>query len=210
MRLSNNSKSEGEEGIKRLDMSYFENMWRVHSEAFRKDLPLLKILHYRSEDLYLMHKVMDKLFISDENVYAYGYFKGERLSCVAFCMNSKWRPRIRQIFESGIDMLRELGPIKAYRALRFGVLLYIKSWPTIPCMRLVSIGSDDNARGKGLGTKMLCFIGEEFRKQGYRFIQLEVEDVNPSKRLYLREGYEVYKHFKIDGVSWSVMIQSLG
>jgi len=56
---------------------------------------------------------------------------------------------------------------------------------------------------------MLSFLRETFRDEGYNFIQLEVEDVNPAKRLYLREGYRVIKQFKTSGVGWSVMVQSL-
>jgi ribosomal protein S18 acetylase RimI-like enzyme len=157
-----------------------------------------------------MHKNMDRLLLNDERVYVYGCFREDRLACIAFCADSKWRPKIRQAFELGISMLRVLGPIKTYRALKFNILLSIKSRPVEePCIRVMAIGTDDSARGQGLGTEMIRFLREEFKKQGYRSIQGEVEEVNPAKRLYLREGGKEVKHFRIDGVDWSVMILPL-
>jgi ribosomal protein S18 acetylase RimI-like enzyme len=199
-----------DEQIRRLDINHFDEALRVHSEAFRNDLPLLRILHYRAEDLYLMHKNMDRLLLNDERVYVYGCFREDRLACIAFCADSKWRPKIRQAFELGISMLRVLGPIKTYRALKFNILLSIKSRPVEePCIRVMAIGTDDSVRGQGLGTEMIRFLREEFRRQGRRLIQLEVEGVNLAKKLYLREGYEVRKNFEVDGVDWSVMILPL-
>lgn len=106
-------------------------------------------------------------------------------------------------------MSKDLGVVKTYRALKFFLLLSIRSRHGKDCARLVTIGSSDSGRARGFGTKMLSFLRETFRDEGYNFIQLEVEDVNPAKRLYLREGYRVIKQFKTSGVGWSVMVQSL-
>ncbi|MDY6965801.1 MAG: hypothetical protein SVM80_07515 [Halobacteriota archaeon] len=50
------------EEMRRIDMSHFDEALRVHRETFREDLPLLKILHFSSDDLSLMFKHLDRLF----------------------------------------------------------------------------------------------------------------------------------------------------
>ena len=47
-----------------------------------------------------------------------------------------------------------------------------------------------NARGLGIGTKMLEEIENEAKRMGCSKITLEVRTDNPARNLYVREGYE--------------------
>jgi len=71
--------------IRRLNIDHLDEVWRVHSEAFQNDEPLLKILHYSREDLKKMNKNVDRLFLSDEGSDVYGYFNECELVSVSLC-----------------------------------------------------------------------------------------------------------------------------
>ncbi|MFN1835090.1 GNAT family N-acetyltransferase [Balneola sp. MJW-20] len=47
-----------------------------------------------------------------------------------------------------------------------------------------------DARGMGIGTRMLIKIGEEARKLGCSKVTLEVREDNPARRLYEKLGFE--------------------
>ena len=54
------------------------------------------------------------------------------------------------------------------------------------------------ARGKGIGTRLLAEIETIAREDGFERIWLDVIDTNPRARvLYEREGYEVIKEQKL-------------
>ncbi|MDY6965800.1 MAG: GNAT family N-acetyltransferase [Halobacteriota archaeon] len=132
------------------------------------------------------------------------------MACVAFCFSDDWIPNVWFSLEFGINLLKELGVIKSYRTVRFFALWLLKTRPKTPCMRIQFMGVDDENRGRGIGTKMARLLKEEFKKEGYHYIQGEIEEVNaPSKRVTFKEGAKAQKHFRIDGVDWIVVLMPL-
>lgn len=50
------------------------------------------------------------------------------------------------------------------------------------------------ARGKGIGTRLLASVTEYARENGFKYVRLDVVNTNPdARRLYEREGFEVVK-----------------
>ena len=60
-----------------------------------------------------------------------------------------------------------------------------------------------DARGMGIGTKLLDHVKEEAEKMGCSKITLEVREDNPAQKLYEREGFEFGEP------RWWYMTQSL-
>lgn len=61
------------------------------------------------------------------------------------------------------------------------------------CLQMIAVNS--NARGKGIGQKMLIHLEEFARNNGYTEIVLDVIDNNSrAKKLYEREGFLVSRH----------------
>ncbi len=48
-------------------------------------------------------------------------------------------------------------------------------------------------RNKGIGTALLAHIASVYRRMGIQQISLSVDQLNPAKALYERNGYEIYK-----------------
>ncbi|MDY6959541.1 MAG: hypothetical protein SVK08_10340 [Halobacteriota archaeon] len=197
------------EDVRRLNIHHLDDVWRVHSEAFQNDEPLLHILQYSREDLEKMNRFVDELFLCDGSYDVYGLFHDGDLVCISLCHRGNLTPKTRYSLKFLMGMLRDLGVIKSLRALKFFAILSMMSRYDSDCVRLVAIGASDSGRGGGCGTKMLRFLRNTFGDEGYRFIQLEVEEVNPAKGLYLREGFKVVNEFETCGVSWNVMVQAL-
>lgn len=63
----------------------------------------------------------------------------------------------------------------------------------ILCLQMLAV--DSNARGKGIGRKMLIHLEEFARTNGYKEIVLDVVDNNSgAKKLYELEGFLVSRH----------------
>ena len=62
-------------------------------------------------------------------------------------------------------------------------------------LKLEMLAVSPNARGKGVGKKMLAHLRDLALREGFKRITLEVIDSNEkAKHLYLREGYEDKKY----------------
>ncbi|TDW51848.1 ribosomal protein S18 acetylase RimI-like enzyme [Flavobacterium sp. 270] len=65
-----------------------------------------------------------------------------------------------------------------------------------------SLGVDPNYQGKGIGSKMLQFLIDEYVIKNKQTLGLLVEEANPNaKRLYLRLGFEAVGHKTLGGKS---------
>ena len=55
----------------------------------------------------------------------------------------------------------------------------------------VSIAVREDARGRGVGTSLLCALADRARSDGFHALSLSVEKDNPAVRLYERAGFSV-------------------
>ena len=63
------------------------------------------------------------------------------------------------------------------------------------CLQMIAV--NPIARGKGIGKKMLDYLDDFTRKEGFKQVVLDVIDNNEGAiKLYKREGYFVTKHMK--------------
>ena len=70
-------------------------------------------------------------------------------------------------------------------------------------VHLEQIGVSEQARGRGIGKKLMAWAHTTARDAGATFISLEVISVNRAKRLYEREGYVVTPNPEGDGcITW--------
>ena len=70
-------------------------------------------------------------------------------------------------------------------------------------VHLEQIGVSEQARGRGIGKKLMAWAHTTARDAGATFISLEVISVNRAKRLYKCEGYAVTSNPEGDGcITW--------
>jgi len=53
----------------------------------------------------------------------------------------------------------------------------------------ISMAVKSGFRGKGIGTKLIERISEEYQRLGYSVLSLSVDELNPAKNLYERMGF---------------------
>lgn len=62
------------------------------------------------------------------------------------------------------------------------------------CLQMIAV--NPNARGKGIGNKMLDYLDEYSKQEGFKHVVLDVIDHNEGAiKLYERKGYVVTKHW---------------
>ncbi len=76
-------------------------------------------------------------------------------------------------------------------------------------LRLELLGCHSTYRGNGLGTKMLRFLMEQAKSEGYKQLQLEFEDGCPAHTLYRREGFGIVRDFNVLGHKSYIMRRRL-
>jgi ribosomal protein S18 acetylase RimI-like enzyme len=57
-------------------------------------------------------------------------------------------------------------------------------------LKIHDLVAHPDARGLGVGTKLLDYVQEEAERRDCSKITLEVREDNPAKKLYEREGFE--------------------
>ncbi|MFK7907632.1 MAG: GNAT family N-acetyltransferase, partial [Chitinophagales bacterium] len=57
----------------------------------------------------------------------------------------------------------------------------------------ISMAVKSGFRGKGIGTKLIERISEEYQRLGYSALSLSVDQLNPAKNLYERMGFNFFE-----------------
>ena len=198
--------------IRRLDLSHHDDIVRVYSEAFSDDEPLMRQLHLRRDELPSFWKRTCALFLSGSirgRARIYGLFEEGRLQSCAMVSDDKWIPRLGALWEMVTKYRRTLGMRKLMAFMRYSLEQPLKTLPPHSCIRLHALACAHGARGRGLGTVMLGFLKDVSSLGGYNHIQLEVEEINPSRHLYHRMGYRVSRTIRLVGEPYHVMIQHI-
>jgi ribosomal protein S18 acetylase RimI-like enzyme len=85
-------------------------------------------------------------------------------------------------------LMREFGWFSG--ALRYSATLLFERKPRTGTLQLDGIAVHSEARGLGIGTKLIAALEAFALQQGYQGVQLEVVDTNPhARRLYERLGF---------------------
>ena len=135
-----------------------------------------------------MNQVDARILFGEAITYNMGYYYKEDGKVLGAALLSKRKTPYLKINR---HIRKKMGFIKG---MLFGKIFNVTSPKKhVICLQMISVSP--NARGKGVGKKMLDYMNEIAKNNGSNQIILDVIDNNKGAiKLYEREGYTISKH----------------
>jgi len=177
--------------VERLESSDRLEMLELFTQAF-KDHSLFPALDAKPEATGPLMQALLDCFGGAKSALLYGIRKEHNLVCASISLDSKVEPSKPALMRFILALYRALG----WRIAREFEVVH-KEEPTYEdrYLELLIFGTLPSYQRQGLGRKMLSFLYNEAKKEGYKGMIL-VTDRNASAfQLYLKEGFVVDKEF---------------
>lgn len=107
------------------------------------------------------------------------------------------QPLEKEVIENMVDEMKKVPTTMTYIAYlndkAVGIVTCFIGFSTFTASKVFKIHDvavHPDARGMGIGTRMLIKIGEEARNLGCAKVTLEVREDNPARRLYEKLGFQ--------------------
>ena len=186
---------------------------RVLSEAFAGDLGLQRQVGLQEHQMPRFWEMQVDLFHaaspSEHWARILTCHDGGRASAALVLFEEGWVPD-PELLGSHLSRYRKAFGLRAMgRYLRFSHEYSVQTRPDGRCLRLQSFGCDDASRGRGLGSTFLEWTHAYGRDYGHDHVQLEVQQDNRARELYLRHGYSLVRSIDVCGVPMDVMTRKL-
>lgn len=187
--------------IEPLKASNKPELLEVFTEAFR-DYPFFPGFKVISEPERRLLKAALDLGVGMKGSWLYGIRESSRLVCASISVSSLAKPSILSLARVAFSMIvqliylrRKLGRYTLKELLAFFERVFYKEKPKYkePHLELLIFGTVPTHQRRGFGRKMLHFLYEKARNEGYRGIILLTNPEAPAFSLYLKEGFNVEK-----------------
>ena len=177
--------------VKRLGRSNRLELLELLTQAF-KEHPLIPALDAKPEATGpLMNAFLD-CFGGARRVLLYGIRKDNKLVCASLSLDSTVEPSKPALMRFIFSLYRALG----WRIAReFGVVHKEEPKYEDHYLEMVILGTLPAYQRQGLGRKMLRFLYNEAKREGYKGVILVADRNTPAINLYLKEGFIVDKEF---------------
>ena len=177
--------------VERLGRSNRLELLELLTQAF-KEHPLIPALDAKPEATApLMNAFLD-CFGGARRVLLYGIRKDNKLVCASLSLDSAVEPSKPALMRFIFSLYRALG----WRIAReFGVVHKEEPKYEDHYLEMVILGTLPAYQRQGLGRKMLNFLYNEAKREGYKGAILVADRNTPAFNLYLKEGFIVDKEF---------------
>ncbi len=177
--------------VERLGRSNRLELLELLTQAF-KEHPLIPALDAKPEAAApLMNAFLD-CFGGARRVLLYGIRKDNKLVCASLSLDSTVEPSKPALMRFIFSLYRALG----WRIAReFGVVHKEEPKYEDHYLEMVILGTLPSYQRQGLGRKMLNFLYNEAKREGYKGVILVADRNTPAFNLYLKEGFIVDKEF---------------
>ena len=177
--------------VERLKSSDKTELLELLTQAF-KEHPLIPALGANPEATGPVMNAFLDCFGGVERVLLYGIRKDNKLVCASVSLDSSVEPSEPALVGFVFSLYRALG----WRIVREFEVVH-KEEPKYEdrYLELVILGTLPAYQRQGLGRKMLRFLNNEAKKDGYKGVILVADCNTPAFNLYLKEGFIVDKEF---------------
>lgn len=177
--------------VERLGRSNRLELLELLTQAF-KEHPLIPALDAKPEATApLMNAFLD-CFGGTRRVLLYGIRKDNKLVCASLSLDSTVEPSKPALMRFILSLYRALG----WRIAREFEVVH-KEEPKYEdhYLEMVIFGTLPAYQRQGLGRKMLHFLYNEAKREGYKGVILVADRNTPAFNLYLKEGFVADKEF---------------
>ncbi|MCS7222105.1 MAG: GNAT family N-acetyltransferase [Anaerolineae bacterium] len=179
--------------VEQLGHSNKSEMLDVFTQAFAKP-PLIPAIGTRIWNIKRMMNAFLDFFGGTKKSRWYGIRENRRLVCASLSVDSSEEPSGLALFRFIFALSRAIG----WRAVKeLGVIYKEKPKYEGRYLELILLGTLPASQQQGFGRKMLRFLLETAKKQGFRGVILVADRATPAFRLYLKEGFKVDKEFAV-------------
>lgn len=192
--------------IRKLNLKDYSELLKIATECFQDDIPFQKGLKYTRYDIQKLFKPLYKFILLDSHFQSFGFVRGEILGYIVLWTGI---PNLLNLIKFLKDVVNELRLKKFLLFLRYMFIYESKILRFKKRVRIFAIGVKESERGKGIAKELLRFADNEAKRLGFKEVQLEVEEINPARFLYLKSGYKTIKKFKIARENWWLMKKDL-
>jgi len=177
--------------VERLKGSDKPGLLDLFVEAF-KEHPLIPALGAKPEATGPVMNAFLDCFGGAERVLLYGIRKDNKLVCASVSLDSTVEPSEPALMRFIFSLYQALG----WRIVREFEVIH-KEEPKYEdrYLELIIFGTLPAYQRQGLGRKMLHFLYNEAKKDGYKGVILVADRNTPAINLYLKEGFIVDKEF---------------
>ena len=177
--------------VERLRGSDKPGLLDLFTEAF-KEHPLIPALGAKPEATRATMKAFLDYFGSTKSSLLYGIRRDNKLACASVSLDSTVAPSKPAL----IGFIFSLSQAVGWRIVR-ELEVVVKEEPKYEgrYLELVVFGTLPACQKQGLGRKMLRFLNNEARRDGYKGVILVADRNTPAINLYLKEGFVVDKEF---------------
>jgi len=177
--------------IERLTGSNKLELLELLTQAF-KEHPLIPALDAKPEATGPVMNAFLDCFGGAERVLLYGIRKDNKLVCASVSLDSTVEPSEPALMRFIFSLYQALG----WRIVReFGVIHKEEPKYEDRYLELIILGTLPAYQKQGLGRKMLNFLYNEAKREGYKGAILVADRNTPAFNLYLKEGFIVDKEF---------------
>ena len=198
--------SRTETGIYPAFAEEWGTMASVLYRAFYEDEDLRRLKRFSKEEFPQFFQIACQFFMESGKFAAWIYKEKSLPLGAILSIPSNWSAPLPYLFSFFLKLWKRIG----WRALSSTFTILKSAWlsrPRKPCLRIIFLGVLPEARGKGLGRKLLkaCERASTFSR-----LQLEVEKENLSAiSLYRKMGFREEREFCIGKVPFLVMVKDL-
>jgi ribosomal protein S18 acetylase RimI-like enzyme len=184
---------------------------RVFRDAFEGDVTLRQCLKLNPEQEGPFWDMAMSSYLKQpsEKACIYGGWLGDELVSCAAVHQGDFTPG-----QSGVlDTIKTLRRLFGYERMARFIIYSLQSASVVrtdaDTLRLELLGCFSPYRGRKIGEKMLRFLIDQAKADGYKRMQLEFEEGVPAQSLYEREGFRVVRDIKLMGCKSYIMHREL-
>jgi ribosomal protein S18 acetylase RimI-like enzyme len=184
--------------IERLGSSDFPALLNLFTEAFA-DYPLNRALGIsKPEAVRRLMKAFLDFFGGAKSGRLHGIREDDKIVCASLSVDSTEEPGFFRLMRFILSLTLAVGWKAAERLGRVAHEQAPKYKERY--LELVQLATLPAYQGRGLGRKMLRFLYDEARKEGYKGVTLVTVRDTPAFRLYLGEGFVVEKEIGLEDI----------
>jgi ribosomal protein S18 acetylase RimI-like enzyme len=183
--------------IEQLKKSDKPEVLELFTQAFR-DYPLLPVLSVKPEKTRKVIKAFLSFFGGVKSSWLYGIRKGNKLVCASLSVDSTTKLSILALIRFIFSLTCILGwhSAKELETVHKEEPKYKERY-----LELVLLGTLPVYHKQGYGRRMLHFLYDKAKNEGYKGLILVATCKTPAFYFYLKEGFVMEKEFTIQGTT---------
>ncbi|MEM3617633.1 MAG: GNAT family N-acetyltransferase [Candidatus Bathyarchaeia archaeon] len=182
--------------VEELKRSSKPELLDLFTEAFRDGHPLIPALSRKPEATRKVMKAFLDFFRSSPKSLIYGIREDGKLVCASVSVDSTKEPSMFALIRFIISLCGAIGwkNAKELETVHKEEPKYEESY-----LELVLLGTLPSYQRQGYGRKMLRFLYELAKKEGFKGITLVADKNTPAFHFYQKEGFIVDKECNVCG-----------